>query len=297
MSILDYPMPALDEKVFQDGKLKKNHVTQILRKLDRELAAAGLKDRSWIKDVILMGSLTSLQWHPRTDADIHVIVDEKLFQELEGKEMEFLDALRKKINESDTKLEGTQHPVEFYFEGGQYSSQKKDGVYSLLQEEWLKEPSKVSLEFDIEKDYPELIRSAQEAASEIDVDLGEIQRNVNDVNLLDEALESLSVEDKGRFLRKMKEKLESIEQEIEEIVSKAQVAKDRRHESYDPSGESEVVFKYLQRHGYLYIAKRLQQLLEEGGGIKLEEMPEVEEVAEVKPESVVAAFVREMKER
>ena len=136
MSILDYPMPALDEKVFQDGKLKKNHVTQILRKLDRELAAAGLKDRSWIKDVILMGSLTSLQWHPRTDADIHVIVDEKLFQELEGKEMEFLDALRKKINESDTKLEGTQHPVEFYFEGGQYSSQLRPPSVDLISIWW-----------------------------------------------------------------------------------------------------------------------------------------------------------------
>lgn len=84
MSIIDESMGMLDSEVFDEKGLKKKYTMQILRGLDKHLNAQGVTNRDWIKDADLLGSLTSWQWHPRTDADIHIVTDLDKFSEVTG---------------------------------------------------------------------------------------------------------------------------------------------------------------------------------------------------------------------
>lgn len=192
-----------------------------------------------------------------------------------------------------TPLEGTKHPIEYYFEILPEKSNREDGVYSLLREEWDKPPRTMELEFDFEKMYPEMIAEAEQFANEMQIDLGEIQRDVNDVERLDEIIEKVPKEERGRFLVKLKGKLEHIEREIEELVQKKDDLRVKRRD-YKKISQQEVAYKYAQRHLYLWFIKQLEELLEKDGGIQLSEIPEVKKILRTSPKDVAAAFIQQV---
>lgn len=126
-SIWDYPKPGLDPAVWdEEGKLLENHKRLILSHLYGTLLGFGYKHfDKWIKDIYVTGSLTTYQYNKWSDLDVHIVIDPELFKEYEGVEKVSDEALIDYLNtdvrhflnvKAQVKLEGTEHPVEYWFE-------------------------------------------------------------------------------------------------------------------------------------------------------------------------------------
>ena len=102
-------------------------------------------DVRWVKpkDVVLTGSLANYNWSKYSDIDLHIIVD---FSEVYDK-TEFVEDYfnSKKIiwNEAHDTLKIYGFPVEVYVEDYNAPSESS-GVYSLVTNEWVKEPEQMN---------------------------------------------------------------------------------------------------------------------------------------------------------
>jgi predicted DNA-binding antitoxin AbrB/MazE fold protein len=99
-----------------------------------------------IKDVILTGSSANFNWSSASDVDLHLIVDYSTLPNAEDFESLFDDEKKLwNLEHSDITIHG--FPVEIYLQiYGQplYAS----GVFSLLKNKWLKEPTKEKIVID-----------------------------------------------------------------------------------------------------------------------------------------------------
>jgi len=149
-SILDFSFPYLDPAVWdQDMHLFAYQRDFILRLIDKMYNTYSLKDHEkWVIDAVILGSLTTSKWLLPSDLDVHIRVNLDAFIETNmpgtSKEEAFarLDTVRKEFDRAKILLPMTQHPAEFYFESADIKSSNEEmvGVYSLMQDKWLKAP-------------------------------------------------------------------------------------------------------------------------------------------------------------
>lgn len=168
---------------------------------------------------------------------------------------------RKILNKEESEnIDETQHPIEFYFEFPENLDVSPfDGVYDLLNDKWLKEPKTIDIDFDVEKIYPEIINTAKELAKELDIQLGDLKRDITDIDMLYEMIETLSDEQKDLFRDKLNNKTEEIEETISTLLKTEQTISDNRHEDYSWDSKGNILFKFLQRFSYIAIIKRLEK--------------------------------------
>ena len=286
-NLLDSPRPGLSSSVWgADGKLHDNLKIQILDLLDRVLYDEGLSVDEWIKKIKIVGSLTSYLYNKNTDLDIHIEVDLPKFMEVEGYEKEedakdLLNELRKPINVLKTMLEGTNHPIEVFFEVELQPSPELMGIYNVMDEKWEQEPKVVSADFDIEEIEPKIVEIANETMGELDKELGKAKRDIKSIESLQEVIGAWSGKERKIFEDKLEAKLNSLEEEIINLAMQGQTLIDDRHKNYKEEGEislTNIKFKYLQRFGYLFIMTQLKELLKDDGKITLDEVPEIKEI-------------------
>lgn len=266
-SILDYPKPGLEPKVWQyDGAIQPKVKEQILNKLNKFVEAQGHTLQSIINKIYIVGSLTSYQYNKYTDLDIHSFINlQNMLGVFKGNEEELTELIdknwRKTLNKAEAEtIEGTQHPLEFYFEIPEdLDVAPSDGVYDLLNDKWIKEPRTIDIDFDVEKIYPEIINNAKNLAKELDINFGELKRNVTDAEMLQEMIDSLSEEQKELFKSKLTNKVEEIDEVISKLIKVEQGISDQRHENYAWDSPGNISFKYLQRFGYVNILKLLEK--------------------------------------
>lgn len=284
-SIWDYPKDVLCKDVWKDNKLKSEVKDQILDNLFLVLGKGDLKNfPNWIKSVRLLGSLTGYKYNRGSDLDVHIDVD--LNNMLEAEErfktkeeaFEYLTEIRKKLNEKNILIEGTQHPLEFTFEAeGFLSSTSTGGSYNVLEDKWIQEPVLFGEE-DIRKVLPDIMTSIQSILTQLDVSLGEVRRDVIDADYLKEMFEGVTNKKKEKeFKDLLNAKLEEIENEIEGLAKTKKDILEKRKENYSEQSEANVIFKAVQRYGYFYIIKQLEKFIEDGK-ITQEEVPEIKEV-------------------
>ena len=302
-SILDYPKSGLDLSIWTDeGVLKEEIKTIMLDALSGFFDEKGIQLTEVVDDIIIIGSLTTYQYNSKSDLDVHSLIDYEKFknqlyeagQELSKKQVvELLDKTwRKELSERCGKVPNTEHPIEFYFElEGELEAKKEDGVYSVLKDEWLQAPRTVDLDYDIAEIYPEVIGYAEGIASEMDIEIGEIKRDIKNIEFLQETIAQLDGEKKKLFKEKLENKVKEIEDSILEIVETGKdVIDKRKKKEYAPESEANVNFKYLQRYGYLWLVKQLGKALED----KTTEEIEVEDTKDVdKVEDVLDRFETE----
>jgi protein-tyrosine phosphatase len=291
-SILDYPHPGLDPNVWDsDGQLLPKHKEAILSRLNQNLENAGLKHfEDWYKSIHIVGSLTTYQYTSASDCDIHIYVDFPKFIESEkagasAKEAEdFLDGLRKEFfSDPSFVLPGTKHPAEFYFVTPKSSDDTtRVGIYDVQEDKWIKDPVKISMDFDIEESKPKFVEDAAKLAGELDISLGDIKRQISKVEELQETIKAWDSKAKKLFKEKLDAKLEHIETEIQELIDiKTKMVQIRHTKEFDATSEDEIKFKYLQRFGYFYIITQLKDLLEvteETIEVTEDVIPEIKEI-------------------
>lgn len=286
-NILDWPKSTLDPLVWTQGQNLKPEVKEFILGFISSFAQANnFKDtNAWITDVKIVGSLTTNCYNSNSDMDIHIAVDLPKFVEVEHPEMsekeasEYLDGIRKQVDQVKAKVLGTEHPTEIYFENAftNKASQEFSGTYSVLNDEWLKYPHIVDQNFDIEKLHPELLSLAKETASELDAAFGEIKRDVQDIKELQETINDWPSEQRESFEKKLQKRLDILENEIKELVDiREDVAEKRKH--YKTMSEQEVRFKYLQKYFYMHVLTDLKTLLKQSPELSEKDIPVVENI-------------------
>ena len=286
-SVWDYPREILAKDVWNEDKTIKTDIKKsVLDYLYDILTDSGLTNfKEWIKGIRVIGSLTGYQYNKKSDLDVHIDVDiPKLLEtekklESENEALDYFKQIRKYLNTEQPITVAETRPVEYTFEiPGVLSSIPFDGNYDLLNDKWIKETTPLT-DDQLRDPLSLVITQIKTIASQLDIQLGEIRRNVIDVEALDELLGVLkNRESIGKFKKQLESKLTEIEKEIESLSLKKDELVERRKEDYKPKSEGNLIFKAIQRYGYLSIIKRLNKLLENDGKITIDELKEIKEV-------------------
>jgi hypothetical protein len=136
--------PDLQPEIWHDNKMWPEVHERLLAIVEDFIA--GLDIEVPIEDIRLTGSLANYNWSKYSDADVHIIVDFSEIDEDTQLVKSFFDAARARWN--------LMHTIDIYgFEVELYVENTSDvhhssGLYSLLDSEWVTEPSRRDVEID-----------------------------------------------------------------------------------------------------------------------------------------------------
>ena len=173
-----------------------------------------LGDDIFVEDVYLMGSLANFNWSEYSDFDLHVIIDFERYGKQEELYKELFDLKKKLFNEKhNIKIFG--YDVELYAQGATDEAHS-DGVFSVMNNEWINVPSKKQLKLNMEV----------------------LKNKINSwTNKIDDGIEDAKSSGNVEPLKKLKDKL-----------------KEYRQSGLNKEGEfsyENLVFKFLRRSGHI----------------------------------------------
>ena len=209
---------TLNPKVWENSEdPKKAMMIPKVRKALERIAVEFIDDLGedvFVEDVYLMGSLANFNWSEYSDFDLHVIVDFEKYENQEDLYKELFDLKKKLFNDKhNIKIFG--YDVEVYAQGVSDESHS-DGVYSVMNNEWVHKPKRTSK----------------------DLDMSVLKTKIKSwTDKIDDAIEDAKSEGNVEVLKKLKDKL-----------------KDYRQSGLDKDGEfsyENLVFKYLRRSGHI----------------------------------------------
>ena len=257
-SVLDYTKDNLSDKVWtKDKKLKPNVRKQIMDifsefekniKLDLEY-----------KSIIMVGSMTGYNYNDESDIDINV--------EFYTDNKERIRRLRK-IAPNGQMLDGTKHPINFYFMyKDEMPNVKFTGIYDILNDKWIKKETKDKI--NPADFWQSAVIQAVSWGRKITLDVDELKRDMMELKLYKHFLK---IEDDSINKDRIKNYIQQKEYEIKadydvlamnkhvmrEFRSEA-IRQDRKFDSLifpkdvKESGDyslNNVVFKILEKFGY-----------------------------------------------
>lgn len=218
--ILDsfYVKETLNPKVWEDFESIENttmkpKVRKALMRIAEEFIE-DLGDDVFVEDIYLMGSLANFNWSEYSDFDLHVIVDFERYEKQEDLYKELFELKKKLFNDKhDIKIFG--YDVEVYAQGISDEAHS-DGVYSVMNNEWIHKPKKTHK----------------------NLDMSVLKTKIKSwTDKIDDAIEDAKSEGNVETLKGLKDKL-----------------KDYRQSGLDKDGEfsyENLVFKYLRRSGHI----------------------------------------------
>lgn len=128
--------PKLNPLLFSDGELKPEIRKKILQIVDAFLEYTQVSIN--IIDVRLVGSNASYNYNEYSDLDIHIVTDLSQISDPETIARLYFDSIKKNFKDSyDIKIKGIE--VELYVEDINTTS-ITNGIYSVTQSRWIKEP-------------------------------------------------------------------------------------------------------------------------------------------------------------
>ena len=136
----------LDPKFWEDRKLKEKIKRRLTKIVYDFIDGLNVGESIRAEDIRLTGSLANYNWSKYSDVDIHIVVDFKKIDEKVELVKAFFDAARMRWNElHDIMIYG--HEVEIYVENIN-EDHRSSGIYSLMNDEWIVEPSPERIDFD-----------------------------------------------------------------------------------------------------------------------------------------------------
>jgi len=209
---------SLNPKVWENPK-DPNKATMVPKVREALLRIAEefidyLGEDIFVDDIVLTGSLANFNWSEYSDFDLHIHIDLKQFGKDSDLYKELFDLKKFIFNERhNIKIYG--YDVELYAQDVRLSKITQ-GVYSVMDDEWLTKPKKVNFELD-KKVLTDKIKCWTEK--------------------IDKAVDSESSEDDIDVLENLRKKL-----------------KEYRKSGLDKEGElsyENLVFKFLRRSGHI----------------------------------------------
>jgi len=200
-----------------DAKMKENIRIRLMEIANKFVDFLGLD--IFIQDVTMTGSLSNYNWSEFSDVDLHVMYD---FNESGDKKelVQELFKIKKTLFNSTHDITVKGYDVELYVQDTN-ESHISSGVYSVMYDEWIKEPSPEEVSIDESK-----LRGKVEQWKDI------IDLLIDDIEEGDEDLEEVN------------EKIDKVKDKLKKYRS-CGLEKNGEY-SYE-----NLVFKFLRRNGYI----------------------------------------------
>jgi len=209
---------TLNPKVWENPEdPKKATLIPKVRKALMRIAEEFIDDLGediFVEEIILMGSLANFNWSEYSDFDLHIIIDFERYGKQEELYKELFDLKKKLFNDKhNIKIFG--YDVEVYAQGASDEAHS-DGVYSVMNDEWVHRPTKTHK----------------------NLDMSVLKTKIKSwTDKIDDAIEDAKNEGNADSLKRLKDKL-----------------KDYRQSGLNKDGEfsyENLVFKYLRRSGHI----------------------------------------------
>lgn len=176
----------LNPKIFDSkGKMIKSVRLAILDIVDEFIDQVDESVDLPILDVILVGSNANYNYTDKSDLDIHIVTNFNDISDDNNLAGLFTNDERKIFNSKyDISIKGIS--AEVYVEDVNGASTTSNGIYSVLNDSWIKVPVREDLpEFNIEDTgYNELPRQADRLLNDSDVSSSEIQEFIDALYLM-----------------------------------------------------------------------------------------------------------------
>ena len=272
-SIIDIPRRTFAPAVFDDADTKDPKIKPSVKKLIDEQIKEFEKEYPVLK-VSLIGSILTKRYRNDADLDLNVLFDvpkEKQEEERVRLSQQYLSA--KNPNNIQGKLiPGSKHPINYYFITDQktYDDQNKkaDAVFDIETNKFIKRPDDFVFDPDL------YVKEFERKVQELDVVKGELKRDIIDYNELKE----LTTNDVLNLQEKIKDKLEEIEDSLEDIVKIGDTVDAERRAAFDKDMSPDeirqygvknrlpknVIYKMLEKYHYLKFYKKCKKILEDG---------------------------------
>src|SRR6266404_2426280 len=147
--------PTLELNLWNENKTLKPEIRDALLKVAEDFYKSTDLTGD-IHNILFLGSSANYNWNPKSDIDIHIIVDiseEKINEEYARK---FMDSLSFKWN-TEHNIEIKGHPVEVYLQdvrepnSDAQRARKGAAIYSIFDNKWVLEPEKHNIPLDVHK--------------------------------------------------------------------------------------------------------------------------------------------------
>jgi hypothetical protein len=272
-SIIDIPRRTYAPAVFDDANTDNPKIKPSVKaQIDQQL-----KEFETEYPVIktgLIGSILTKRYRNDADLDINVLFDvpvEKQEEERVRLSKKYLSASNPD-NIQGQLIPGTQHPINFYFitDKKTYDDQeeKADAVFDIENNVFVKRPEEFVFDPNL------YVREFERKVQELDVVKGELKRDIIDYNELTE----LTPNDVLNLQEKIKDKLEEIEDSLEQIVKIGDTVDAERRAAFDTDMSPDeirqygvknrlpknVIYKMLEKYHYLKFYKKCKKVLEDG---------------------------------
>ena len=272
-SIIDIPRQTYATGVFDDADTKNPKIKDSVLKLINDQLKDFEKDYPIIKTA-LIGSILTKRYRNDADLDINVLFDvpkEKQEEERTNLSQKYLSA-KNPDNIQGKEIPGTKHPINFYFltskETYDDQNSKADTVFDIKNNKFIKRPDDFVFDLDV------YLKDFERKVQELDVVKGELKRDIIDYDELKE----LQPNDILNLQDKVNDKLEEIEDSINDIVKIGDVVDAERRAAFDTDMSPDeirkfgvknrlpknVIYKMLEKYHYLTFYKKCKKILDDG---------------------------------
>ena len=271
-SIIDIPRRTYAPKVFDEADTNNPKIKDsVLKQINDQLEA--FKEYPILK-TSLIGSILTKRYREDADLDINVLFDVPK----DKQEVERVNLSQKYLSVSNPKniqgklIPGSKHPINYYFITDQKTyddqNEKADAVFDIEKNKFVKRPD------DFEFDPKMYVSDFNKKVQEIDVVRGELARDIIDYN----ELQDLTPNDVLNLQELVKDKLEEIEDSLEQIIKIGDGVDADRRAAFDKDMSPDeirqfgvknrlpknVIYKMLEKYHYLKFYKKCKKILEDG---------------------------------
>jgi len=230
-SIIDMPHRTLDQKIWNldvDPPIMREDIKdEIMVTLIEGLRSFGYRYEEVISSAHLTGSIGTTQYVGGTDLDVHLIPQKELSEENFD---EIQSIFRKEL--SGWTVGDSNHVVNYYLQKERLQELFGDVLYIMSTDDWIIRPEEISMKYDPYEEYSEVWLGTRKIIDEFMMGIGELQRDLTDVDILREYIDSLDENQRKAIEKKLENKLKEIEEDLDLIAENFTEVHEGRKKSY-----------------------------------------------------------------
>lgn len=287
-STIDFPQ----EKVLADIWEYTDDINYTLKSEIKEKIISVLSKYPLLKldeiatGIRIVGSITTNLYDKDSDIDIHITIPnkdlpkDKSFEEWQKDIVKFYTDNPEKINE---------HPFQIYLQDNFFQDLLSDGVYDVINDEWLVKPNNKDMSYNPYNIFKDIFDDVKKYAKEIDLDIGELKRDIKDYEIIKDALSRLDSKNKQKLKKYLEKKYDEINSDIEKLLKDKLELKNMRKHTFQPKNGKDIkklkkdkiwlktnaIFKFIAKYGYLQFISDIEKLLDVNDEIPLENIDKI----------------------